>query len=108
MTQIDVRVVAAFFVDHAIGIRVVANEIAMFEMFCQEIAIETDGDQSLRLVLRIASVPEGIGPADDGRKAIFLPKEIDRTSLAVVSYDDSGLPALSGGNSSVHIGDGLD
>src|SRR4030081_1742017 len=98
VAQINVLVVATFFIDHTVGIRVVRYKLAAFEVFFEEVVVETNGNQRLRLVLRIASVPARVRSADCGRKAVLWSQEIDRTSLAVVSGYDSGSGALVHGD----------
>src|SRR5258708_31198585 len=98
MAQIYVGVVPAFFVDHAVWIRVVRYEVATLEMFFEEVLVETDGDQRLRFAFWIASVPGRIRSADCGRKAVAWSQEIDRTSLAVISSHDAGSSALIRGD----------
>src|SRR5580700_983056 len=44
MAQVDVGVVAAFFVDHVVGIRVVRYKLAAFEMLFHEVVVEADSN----------------------------------------------------------------
>src|SRR5260370_29460387 len=98
----------SFFVFHPEPVPGMSCNLAGSEVLGQETGGVPQNNQGIRRWIAIASRPEGIDAADDGRKPVLWAEKVDGTGLAVISGEDSGMSALVRGKSVAHLSDGLD
>src|SRR6266446_9278316 len=98
----------SFLVFHAQPVPGVGRDPAGSEVLCQETSGMPQNNQRIRRRIAIASRPEGIDAADDGRKSVLWAEKVDGTGLAVISGEDSDMCALIRGKSVAHLSNGFD
>src|SRR3981189_1270160 len=98
----------SFFVFHPEPVPGMSCDLAGSEVLGQETGGVPQDNQGIQWWIAIASRPEGIDAADDGREPEFGTEEVGVSRFAIVCRQDAYMRPLIRGKSVAHLSNGFD
>ena len=93
----DVGVILALFVFHAVAIRHPAHGPAGLKAAVRKRALESHENQRFKWRVAVAACPQAVPSADGPREPVGGPLQIQRAGLAIIRHEDACTRSLVGG-----------